>query len=111
MSSEVDLDPGPDPDVLARVRAPGSLLIGVGLANLLGGLLLIQTGMRTSRMSAQQFREEQQESAQRLVQMGWMSEEGRRQLEQVPADQQQALLVRGFYAWAGLSLLGSFMAT
>jgi hypothetical protein len=103
--SEFELDPA----VAARVRGPGSLLIGIGLANMLGGLLLLQSGLRTSRMAPAQFREEQREGAERLVRMGWMSEEGSKQLLAIPADEQQATIVRGFYVWSGLSLVGSFL--
>ncbi len=111
MSIEPEPDELPDEQVLDRVRVPGTLLMWVGIANLLGGLLLLQSGVHIWKKSPAEFREDQRDAARMLKDMGIAAVDAERPELGMSMDDLQTLNSRSFVGWAMLSFIGSFLTT
>ncbi len=110
MSVDAENEPADHP-LLDRVRVPGTLLMGVGFANLLGGLLLLQTGIQASKKTPAEFREGQREAIEWMKELGFTVDGAGRPEMDVAAEDLQHLNVRLCIGWAVLTFFGAFITT
>jgi hypothetical protein len=81
--------------------------MGVGIANVLGGLLLLQTGFQVRNMPPAQFREQ----LRKMSELGLSVDPAGPEAADAKSEELQALLARLYMIWAGLSLIGAFLTT